>query len=133
MSQQRSLEQRRAAQAWDCVTPVKGRQYEKEYKSLAKSAPADIQSNGLGQTLAFWRAKGYDKGRPKDGGDNAHAQLLKHVSEWVRDQLTLAGSKEMLEWIAKDATTDQYRRAAAEAMAFLAWVKRFAEAELGGE
>jgi CRISPR-associated protein Cmr5 len=130
MSQQRSLEQKRAAQAWDCVTPVKGKKYEKEYSSLAKSAPADIQANGLGQTLAFWRAKGYDKGKPKD--DNAHAQLLRHVSEWVRNQLSLANSKEMLEWIAKDATTDQYRRATAEAMAFLAWVKRFAEAELGG-
>ncbi|MGE0826749.1 MAG: type III-B CRISPR module-associated protein Cmr5 [Candidatus Binatia bacterium] len=129
MSQQRSLEQKRAAQAWECVTAIKGKPYEKDYSSLARSAPADIQSNGLGQTLAFWRAKGYDKGKPKDNG---HAQLLSHVSGWIRDQQKEIGSKDMLEWIAKESATDQYRRATAEAMAFLAWVKRFAEAELGG-
>lgn len=87
----------------------------------------------MGQTLAFWRAKGYDKGRPKDSGANAHAQLLRHVSEWIHGQVKLGDSKEVLEWIAKEASTDQYRRATAEAIAFLSWVKRFAEAELGGE
>lgn len=130
MSQQRSLEQKRAAQAWDCVTSIKGKPHEKDYSSLVRSAPADIQSNGLGQTLAFWRAKGYDKGKPKDNGNNGHAQLLRHVSEWVRGQLNITNSKDLLEWVAKEAATDQYRRATAEAMAFLAWVKRFAEAEL---
>jgi len=135
MSQQRSLEQERAARAWTFVTQVRdnGKDYAKEYGSLAKSAPADIQSNGLGQTLAFWRAKGYDRGKPKANGANAHYQLLVHVSEWTRNQLKLSNSKEVLEWVAKDASTDQYRRATTEAIAFLSWVKRFAEAELGGE
>lgn len=132
MSQQRSLEQRRAAQAWDCVISIKGKPYEKDYSSLARSAPADIQFNGLGQTLAFWRAKGYDKGKPKDNGNNGHAQLLRHVSEWVRGQLNLTNSKDLLEWVAKEAATDQYRRATVEAISFLSWIKRFAEAELGG-
>jgi CRISPR-associated protein Cmr5 len=133
MSQQRSLEQIRAARAWACVTQVrdKGKDYAKEYGSLVKSGPADSQANGLGQTLAFWRAKGYDKGKPKAGGANAHYQLLDHVSGWVRSQLKLSGSKEVLEWMAEDASTDQYRRATTEAIAFLSWVKRFAEAELG--
>ena len=58
-SQQRTLEQRRAASAWANVEDVHthGTSYEKEYGQLARSAPADIQTNGLGQTLAFWRAK----------------------------------------------------------------------------
>jgi CRISPR-associated protein Cmr5 len=45
----------------------------------------------------------------------------------------LSNSKELLEWVVKDASTDQYRRATTEAIAFLSWVKRFSEAELGGE
>ena len=134
MSRQRSLEQERAAKAWACVVQTRdsGKDYAKEYGSLAKRAPADIQSNGLGQTLAFWRAKGYDKGKPKNNGANEHYQLLLHVSEWVKNQLKY-DQQLLLDWIVQKASTDEYRRATAEAMAFLAWVKRFAEAELGGE
>jgi CRISPR-associated protein Cmr5 len=126
MSRQRTLEQMRAAAAWECVREVKGRSYEKEYRALATSAPADIQSNGLGQTLAFWNAKG----KPESGGDNAHAQLLKHTQAWLCRRLSLAENIKILQWITEDADTNGYRRATAEAMVFLGWVKRFAEAEL---
>ncbi|MGQ9532515.1 MAG: type III-B CRISPR module-associated protein Cmr5 [Desulfotomaculales bacterium] len=132
MSLRRSLEQERASFAWDCIERVKGKAYEKEYSGLAKAAPADIQANGLGQTLAFWRAKGWEKGKPKDGGANAHYQLLEHVSEWVGRRLGLKDIK-LLDWTVRRATTEDYRRATAEAMAFLLWLRRFAEAELGGE
>ena len=121
MSRQRSLEQERAAQAWECVDQVKNRNYKKEYSSLAKGAPADIQSNGLGQTLAFWRAK-------KESEE--HDALYHHVSSWVTKRI--APGVDLLEWITKKASTEDYRRATTEAMAFLAWVKRFAEAELEG-
>ncbi len=144
MSRQRSLEQERAKAAWEKVCavvernsqPEEKKRFGKEYGSLAKSAPADIQASGLGQTLAFWRAKGYEKGQPKKNGDNAHYQLLAHLSAWLREQLKLPVSQDpqaVLEWIVKQATTDEYRRATAEAMAYLNWLKRFAEAELGGD
>jgi CRISPR-associated protein Cmr5 len=122
MSQQRSLEQKRAAQAWDCVTPVKNKNYKKDYLSLARSAPADIQANGLGQTLAFWRAKKKDE----------HNDLYQHVATWVKTQVRFTQPSDLLEWIMKQASTDEYRRATTEAIAFLSWVKRFAEAELEG-
>jgi CRISPR-associated protein Cmr5 len=124
MSQQQSLEQKRAAQAWDCVKEVKSRNYKKDYLSLARSAPADIQANGLGQTLAFWRAK------KKDEHNTA---LYQHVATWVKMQVRFTQSSDLLEWIMKQASTDDYRRATTEAIAFLSWVKRFAEAELEGE
>lgn len=136
MSRQRSLEQERAKKAWAFVDEVKEREkYAKDYGSLVKSAPANIQINGLGQTLAFWRAKGFDKGKPKGDGNNAHYQLFRHVSEWVIGQLELktTDSKDLLSWIVNNAATDEYRRATAETMAFLAWLKRFAEAELGDD
>lgn len=135
MSRQRSLEQERAAHAWDRVREVRddGASWAKEYGHLARSAPADIQANGLGQSLAFWRAKGYDKGEPKDNGRNAHYQLLQDVSDWLRKQLKLGSDRDLVEWVAKDASTADYRRATTEAIAYLTWLKRFAEADLGGD
>lgn len=133
MSRQQSLEQKRAAAAWECVVYVRdhGQSYAKKYGQLAKSAPADIQANGLGQTLAFWKAKGYKDGKPKS--DSEHARLFQDVDGWVKQQLGLSARKMLLEWIIQHASTDEYRRATAEAIAFLNWLKRFAEAELGGD
>jgi CRISPR-associated protein Cmr5 len=139
MSQQRSLGQKRAEAAWNCIVGVKEdneklkeeKRYAKEYGSLARSGPAEVQTNGLGQTLAFWRAKGYEQGQPKK--DNAHAKLFAHVSAQIRGQLGLPGGNDVVVWIAEKASTEAYRRATAEAIAFLIWLKRFAEAELPKE
>jgi CRISPR-associated protein Cmr5 len=120
-SHQRLLEQERAKAAWNCVQQVKEKKFAAEYRSLARSATADIQANGLGQTLAFWRAKGYENGQPKPNSE--HCTLLDHVSRWLAGQL---------KWITQRATTPEYRVATVEAIAFLNWVKRFAEAELPG-
>lgn len=117
VSRRRSLEQERAAKAWDCVRSVAERK--KEYVSLARGAPADIQANGLGQTLAFWKAK----------KELEHRQVYAAVSQWIQERLNL-GDRDVLEWVIKDANTNDYRRATAEVMAFLTWLKRFAEAEL---
>lgn len=133
MSRQRSLEQERAKMAWECVGKVKGQSFAKEYCQVARSAPADILTNGLGQTLAFFRAKGYQNGEPKNKGANAHYQLLDHASQWIRSQLMLGERRDIVEWISEEASTNEYRRATSETIAFLSWLKRFAEAELGGE
>jgi CRISPR-associated protein Cmr5 len=89
---------------------------------LARSAPADIQANGLGQTLAFWKAK----------GEEHHRCLFDHVSQWVKGQIGFSDD-DLLQWVVTAADTDGYRRATAEAIAFLIWLKRFAEAELPRE
>lgn len=128
---QRTLEQERAKQAWGYISAVKTenenleekKRFAKEYKSLARGASADIQLNGLGQTLAFWRAKG-------KGEINEHTRLFEHISQWVMQQNEIRGAGNLLEWAISIATTDDYRRATAETIAFLVWVKRFAEAEL---
>lgn len=116
-SEQRTLDQQRAARAWSCAQHVVG---DKEYYQLAKGANADIQIAGLGQTLAFWKAKG----KPY------HKRLYKDVSDWVIEQMKITDGQDLLPWIIQCASTDDYRRATAEAMAFLGWLKRFAEAEL---
>lgn len=132
-SRRRSLEQERAKAAWEAVNRVRNQTFAREYRSLAQSAPADIQANGLGQTLAFWKAKGNDKGQAKQGSE--HARLFEDVSAWVCRQLRITDGRDLLTWVVETATTNDYRRATAEALAFLTWLKRFAEAELpsGGE
>ena len=130
MSWQRTLGQQRAEGAWKDVVKVRdqGQAYAREYGQLARSAPADVQANGLGQTLALWRAKG--KGRE----NSANWQLHEHVSAWVMRQMKVDDRDGLLAWImAQGTSTSDYRRATAEAIAFLTWLKRFAEAELGAD
>ena len=126
-SPQRSLEQKRAKNAWDCVQKVI--ETEKDPKQLsgfaqaARSAPVDIQVNGLGQTLSFWNSK---KGKESLG---YYAALLKALSAWLQTRPGL-NQDDLLPWIITSANSQNYRRATVEAMAWLVWVKRFAEAEI---
>jgi CRISPR-associated protein Cmr5 len=132
-SPQQTIEQERAAHAWDAIqADVKNKEIEKAYKPLAAGSPADIQINGLGQTLAFWLAKANSK-KPKP----QYSALYKHVSGWVAKRLKKEGieipNNDLLNWVISTATTEQYRRATAEASAYLLWLKRFAEGHLEGE
>lgn len=127
-SKRRTVEQERAKYAAEYVEEVKNKRVEK-YGSYARRAGALIQTQGLGQALAFWRSKGWEKGSPKK--DDAYALLYEHMSKWLNQQMTT--NKDILKWIQKDASTEDYRRATAEAQAFLIWLKRFAEAELGDD
>jgi len=126
LSPQASLEQRRALRAWGCVKIIKDssdikKEFREGYAQAARGAPADIQTNGLGQTLAFWRARG-----SKD--KFAYYQTLwTDLSVWLNTRLDMNG-QDLLEWAL--ANSSNYRRATAEAIAFLVWLKRFAEVEI---
>lgn len=126
MSRQMSLEQARAEVAWNAITKAKEEEkgYQGKYKSTARNATPSIQINGLGQTLAFWRSK------PKE---KHFSDIYDTVSAWVKGQIGWGGDSHLLLWITEKAETNEYRRATAEAIAFLNWLKRFAEAELEGE
>jgi len=128
----RTLEQQRAAHAWQQVQKGKAleREKQKSLRSLARSAPASIQSNGLGQTVAFWKSN-IDENKQKK--DDAHFRAIYNaLDEWLKVQMNF--STNLMEWItnSKTSSTD-YRYATAEALAYLSWYKRFAEAELEGE
>ena len=134
MSNQRTLEQERATAAWKFIhDEVKKlpESVQKEYGSLAKKAPADIQTNGLGQTLAFWRAKGYENSKPKDKGENSHYQLLNQVTKWLKNIRALQiETDDLVDWVTTKANVNDYRRATIEAISILIWLKRFAESDL---
>jgi CRISPR-associated protein Cmr5 len=123
MATRQMLEQKRARYAWERVGDVKGGGFAREYRALARSAGADIQTNGLGQTLAFWRSK---------PDSHAHSKLYEHVSNWLCERVdeTWVGADLLEKLIEENTSGDQYRRAAAEALALLVWLKRFAEAEI---
>jgi CRISPR-associated protein Cmr5 len=126
---QQTLEQQRAAAAWKNIAEVSQRpeDFKKKYGSLAKKVPSLILTNGLGQTLAFLRAKG------KDDRNDEHNVLFQHLSTWTMGQVAPnAGQQSLLDWVrANDSPA--YRRATTETLAFLVWLKRFAEAELPTE
>lgn len=122
-SRRLELDQARAKQAWDDITEVvkDTRANKGKYRSLTRSMPAMLQTNGLGQMLAFLRAK---------AAEREHLLLYQDISSWVMTQLEVQDSPDrLLEWLL-DQDTAHYRRATNETAAYMNWLKRFAEAVL---
>jgi len=129
MSQRRSLEQERAKAAWEFIAGYKdahktNKDEQGKMRSLALGAPAEIQMIGLGQALAFWRAKA---NKPSE---KHHERFSDAISAWVKDRIKWSGNDPLLEWIVKTASTSDYRRATSETLSFIKWLKYFAEGEL---
>jgi len=136
---QRMLEQERAQRAWACVQEVtsKPQEFKKKYGSLARKVPMLVLTNGLGQTLAFLlaKAKRHEPEQKRSVEAKAHDLLLVHLSNWVLSQVassTPASNGDLLQWVLQNDSA-AYRRATIESLAFLTWLKRFAEAELPTE
>lgn len=123
----RTVEQERANHAWQCVNGVKDKPFAKEYRTIAIKMPSLILTNGLGQALAFLKAKG------KEDSSDEHEVLYQHINEWFMGHQSING--DFLDWIVKEASSQKYRLATMEALALLQWFKRFAEAVLpkGGD
>lgn len=119
-----TLDQRRAGHAWDVVRRAKQKQGRhqgqdpKKFDDQAKKLPSRILAAGLGQALAFLKAKGDVPG------------LLAELTDWIGARIpTKEGEpKDLLERIVK-GDSDFLRRATDEVLAYLVWLNRFAEAE----
>lgn len=126
-----TLEQKRAKHALD---QVKALQKEKSgnYLSYVNALPAAILMNGLGQALATERA----------ASDQAHHKLARHVSKWllsseahtryaaaVADEAKLDDAQWLLGQIVA-GDQDAYLWAQTEAIAYVTWLKKFANAFL---
>lgn len=119
-----TLDQRRAGHAWDVVQRAKGRQGHhqnqdaRKFGGQAKKLPTRIMAAGLGQALAFLKAKDYAPG------------LLAELNDWINARVPPAQSEpqDLLERIIK-GNSDFLRRATDEVLAYLVWLNRFAEAE----
>jgi CRISPR-associated protein Cmr5 len=119
----------RARSAWnhvhDDIRP-KGESVYKEYGSRARDLTELIHTDGLGQTLAFLLAKSKENG--------GYALLFQHISRWVVGQLPSAAgdTRDLLQRL-MDGDSTYYRRATVETLAYVAWLKKFVEAEFGDE
>lgn len=114
----------RAAHAWNAVEQAKkqqGHHHDQEPKKFggqAKKFPTRIMAAGLGQALAFLKAKGYAPG------------LLVELTEWMKQRIPPKQGQptDLLDRIIKGDSAF-LRRATDEVLAYLQWLNRFAEAE----
>lgn len=125
------LEQGRAEFAYRCVEEVKASKdhIQKNYRSYARKLPQMILSNGLGQTIAFVYAK-------KENGD-AYDLIYKHLTEYLKSECVASirmpnNQNELIEWIIS-LNSYNYRHLTEEILAFLKWLKRFAEGMIEAE
>ncbi|MCK4762883.1 MAG: type III-B CRISPR module-associated protein Cmr5 [Candidatus Aminicenantes bacterium] len=125
----KGIDRQRAVLAYDCVTEVDEQsngKKKKEYKSYIKKMPSLIKTNGLGQTLAFYLSKAARK-------DNAYTFVFDHIEKYLKEMKLLGqDDKEMIKFIIEQNSAD-YRYITTEILAFLNWVKRFADGRIEGE
>lgn len=129
-----SLEQDRARYTWERISLVKsyGKEVKGRYKSYVKSAGMLILTNGLGNSVAFFKSKfGTQPDDKLSPDDRAYKLLYDHIDNWCKKQLMV--EKDFLEWVVNDATSLQIFRITNEVLALLSWLKRFAESELTGD
>lgn len=121
---QKTIDQRRANHAWTTVESARGLDggEQKKFGIQVKKLPARVVTSGLGQALAFLKAKGYAP------------LLLSRLGDWVLDKRQNPNSRNPVP--ADDALltrviqgdSDFMRRATDEVLAYMLWVGRFAEA-----
>ncbi|MCI0590006.1 MAG: type III-B CRISPR module-associated protein Cmr5 [Gammaproteobacteria bacterium] len=125
-----SLAQRRAKDALDKINRLTN--YD-NYLSYVNALPAAILMNGLGQAMATELASAERDTKGKIKNNDPHLLLYGHLSTW------LCGTEEDAPYRNHPAglmdaivshDEDYYLRAQAEAMAYLEWLKKFANAFL---
>lgn len=121
-----TLDQRRAAHALRQVEAVQGWNHASDYKSCAESLSATIVMNSLGQACATLLAQA--KGEPAD--KDAHRRLYDHLEAWLCGAEARVGLKLPLIESLVNCDQARYFHAQAEALAYLVWLKKFAQAFL---
>ncbi len=121
------MEQQRAKQAWDAVEAVKNesdqarRKFHNEYGTLVRGLPAMVQVNGLASTTAFLQAKAKSGNDEKREYSILYEQISQRLGKYLYD------NRDLMQ-IIMEGSSDQYRRATAETIAYGNWLKRFVEA-----
>jgi len=133
----KGTERERAQTAYTAVSAIVGdaslKKRLKDYKSYVKKAPMMIKANGLAATLTFIYAKKKDD---KDKSGYAYKLLFDHIDSWVKcDSKKLIeipeGENVLSELLKKPSPV--YRMVTIEVLAYLNWLRRFAEGMIEGE
>lgn len=111
---QNKLENGRASAAYTAAKNGVGRKGD-EYKNFAKKLPMLIKSNGLAGALAFTKKQ--------------RKELYEDVKKWLVDEkkmIELEDRQTLVDYLV-NIETPEYRTITVEVMAFLSWVRRFAD------
>ena len=130
-----TLDQQRAAFAWECASAGMQQPHGKEYKVLAKGAPALIMNSGLMPTLAFYAHKGSDKHGitlEKSAGLLLD-DLIRGLSKRLGNQVLSPGQgialfKPFMRDVLQKCETPDYFRYTDEALEILKWIRQFVDA-----
>jgi CRISPR-associated protein Cmr5 len=118
----KKLENGRAEFAYKCVAEVKTCS---DYKSYVKKVPVLIQTNGLGNTLAYMVSKG-----------KAYDLIYEHLTSWLSKEecgcKALPDHTDLLEFVVSQPSM-VYRQVTTECLALLNWLRRLAEGMIEGE
>jgi len=131
----KGLEQQRAKFAYEKAKSIAdaGGKKAKEYKSYAKKLPMMIKSNGLGASLSFALSKSKDK----NGNKTSWGSLYEDLNSWLRKphKVWILGTNPPadLSEAAINLNSQEYRALTVEVLAFLNWLRRFAEGLIEGE
>ncbi|MDY6991418.1 MAG: type III-B CRISPR module-associated protein Cmr5 [Pseudomonadota bacterium] len=117
-SRRNILEQGRAEFAYQCAEKASKENYKEDYKPYVKKIPMLIKTNGLGATIA------YIKSKSKEG--DAYSAIYKNISEWLVKKGIISEKDELIEVIIQ-INSSEYRQITIEVLAFLNWLKRFAD------
>jgi CRISPR-associated protein Cmr5 len=138
----KTLEQGRAKIAYDCAkegSKIKFQDNEekindkaiKAYKSYTKQIPMMIKTNGLGAALAFVKAKSKK--------EYAYHLIYQQITDWLKKEPIFItneqwqnGSDDLVN-VVISLNAREYSVVTGEVLAFLAWLKRFAEGLIEGE
>ncbi len=125
-----TLDQRRARHAWQSVERARGLPDAADFAREVKRLPVRIRSAGLGQALAFLSAKS------AKCGTDARSQILLDVGDWLLKQRGLGSAESKVDKtsvlrIIIEGDANLLRRASGETMAYLQWLGRFSEAQIG--
>ena len=117
-----TLSQKRAAKALELLLDIGNRtkndeKQRKDFQQMSKSIPPMILQNGLGQTIAFLKAKGEDK----------HNRMYDVLNLWLKS-LGLIQADILREL--NEMSSNNYLIIQTESLRFLEWVKRYANAEI---
>mgnify|MGYP002622378200 CR=1 FL=1 len=105
----------------------KAKKYPQEYLSYANSLPANIVMNGLGQACAMLLAQA----KGKQANEDAHRLLYDHLHGWLcQGEHAVYANQACLVQAVIGSGQRQYIRAQVEALAYLEWLKKFAQAYL---
>lgn len=126
-----TLEQGRAAFAYEKA--LEGQKIGKEYLSNVRKMPMQIKTNGLGAAIAFAFAKGSQNGFPQKG--KAWGLIYMQLEQWLEkdEKQIIQFKKNELAFQLTKEDSAVYRAVTIEVLAFLAWLKRFAEGLIEGE